>query len=164
MLGVNPDNSEWYTPPYLLERVYSVMSIDLDPASPFPPVVRCKKYFTVEDDGLSKEWFGNVFLNPPYGREISKWISKLCDSWIYGYVRNAIVLVPVKSDTRWFDSLADISSYFVTLKGRVKYVHPKLGVCTAGTFPSCVFLVSFDDDIKRSFCESFYDLGLIWSR
>lgn len=163
LLGVNPNNSEWYTLPEFLELVYSIMSIDLDPCSPVVPTVRCKKFYTAADDGLTKEWEGNVFLNPPYGRDISKWIDKLVSSYLFGRVSNCIALVPVKSDTRWFYELSEVCNYFVTLRGRIKFIHPDYGVRTSGTFPSGVFLLSSDPDMQRSFYDAFYEKGIIWS-
>jgi hypothetical protein len=60
---------EWYTPPDYIELARKVMgAIDLDPASSDKAqvCVQAKSYFTVADDGLTKEWKGAVWLNPPY--------------------------------------------------------------------------------------------------
>ena len=37
MIATTPEDCEYYTPPELLEKVYQVMPITLDPASPPPP-------------------------------------------------------------------------------------------------------------------------------
>lgn len=81
MKAITPDDCEWYTPPEILDLIYQVMDIDLDPASPYPATVLARKHYTKEMDGLSKPWRGNVFLNPPYGREVSLWIDKLEHEW-----------------------------------------------------------------------------------
>jgi hypothetical protein len=76
---VKPDNqiaipqksNEWYTPARYVEAARAVMgSIDLDPAScaMANQVVKAKRYYTIEDNGLSKPWHGNIWLNPPYGK------------------------------------------------------------------------------------------------
>lgn len=59
MIAITPDECEFYTPPHILEKVYNVFDIDLDPCCPLnsKPVV-AKQYFTKEDDGLSKDWHG----------------------------------------------------------------------------------------------------------
>ena len=74
-------HSEYYTPPPVAEMAREVMgSIDLDPCSNkyAQKYIKAKEFWTKKDDGLSKEWFGNVWLNPPYiYKEIDKWIDKL---------------------------------------------------------------------------------------
>ncbi len=66
---------EWLTPPDILR---SLGEFDLDPCSPITrPWDTAKTHFSVLDNGLLKEWFGRVWLNPPYGREVSKWLNKL---------------------------------------------------------------------------------------
>jgi hypothetical protein len=55
----------------------------LDPCSPIKrPWETAENYFTIEDDGLNQEWFDRVWLNPPYGKAMAKWIEKLAR---YGY-------------------------------------------------------------------------------
>ena len=60
------ETDERYTP----EWIFSTLNVefDLDPCSPIGgiPYAPIKNYYTVEDDGLSKEWFGNVWVNPPF--------------------------------------------------------------------------------------------------
>lgn len=62
------DSPEWYTPTFIVEPARTCMgSIDLDPASHEEAniLIKAKKFYTVEDDGLKQPWFGNVFINPP---------------------------------------------------------------------------------------------------
>ena len=64
-------SNEWYTPSKYIEAAREVMgSIDLDPASCAMAnrTVRATTYYTKEQDGLTLPWYGNVWLNPPYGR------------------------------------------------------------------------------------------------
>ena len=42
--------------------------------------VKCEKYYRSEEDGLKQEWKGICWMNPPYGREIGKWIKKAFSS------------------------------------------------------------------------------------
>ena len=65
-------HDSWYTPFDLLCKIRQVFTgnqIDLDPCS--DPIaqqtVQAMTYFTKESDGLSKDWFGRVFVNPPFG-------------------------------------------------------------------------------------------------
>ncbi len=71
---------EFYTPERILERVraYFGGQIDLDPATADSNPTKARRFFTAKDDGLSHDWSGyNAFVNPPYGREIRKWVAKI---------------------------------------------------------------------------------------
>jgi hypothetical protein len=82
MIAIDPYDMEWYTPPEILNSVYEVLStITLDPCSPVIPTVEAQTYYTVEDNGLVLPWFGNVFMNPPYGRDIPQWVNKFIKEW-----------------------------------------------------------------------------------
>ena len=64
----NSGNNEWYTPGYIIEAAKKVLgTIDLDPASSdiANSIIKANIYYTIENDGLTKEWFGNIWLNPP---------------------------------------------------------------------------------------------------
>ena len=57
---------EWYTPPEIFQALGC--EFDLDPCHPNAKTyVPCKKYYTKEHDGLLKEWYGKVWMNPPFG-------------------------------------------------------------------------------------------------
>jgi hypothetical protein len=118
-----------------VERVLG--EIDLDPAScPLAQeTVRAKRFFTKEDDGLRQEWFGRIFLNPPYARGvIDRFVEKLLTEYLAGKVTAAIVLTNSFTDTRWFHALANAGAIFCFTKGRIKFykadgtiVHPMRG-------------------------------------
>jgi DNA N-6-adenine-methyltransferase Dam len=98
--------NEWYTPKEYIDAACDVLgSIDLDPASSAlaQRTVRATAYFTIDDDGLTKEWRGRVWLNPPYTQpEIAGFIAKLIAEHYAGRVIEAIVLTHNYSDTEWF--------------------------------------------------------------
>ena len=83
-------------------------TIDLDPASCelANSVVKAKRYFTIEDDGLSKAWTGRIFLNPPYNKGVLvRFINKLCDEIAAGHCAEAILITRASTDTLWFKKL-----------------------------------------------------------
>ena len=79
------------------EILYSLGHFDLDPCAPcIRPWPMATIHYTVEDDGLSKEWHGRVWCNPPYGSEVSKWLKKL-------YKHNdGIALIFARTETNMF--------------------------------------------------------------
>lgn len=109
---------EWYTPLWLLRLARQALGgIDLDPASCFKAnvTVKATTYFTKVDNGLKRQWQGNVWLNPPFARDltqpnnkrsvIEKWIRKCQSEYLVGRVQQAIILTTIRTDTPWFEIL-----------------------------------------------------------
>ena len=68
--------NEWATPQNFFDLLDNEFNFTLDPCST-KENAKCQKFYTKEDDGLSKDWVGEkVFMNPPYSRELPKWIKK----------------------------------------------------------------------------------------
>lgn len=132
------DTSEHYSPAWVLEKVSAVMGgIDLDPCSNSHenPSVPAQTHFTRADDGLSREWHGCVFMNPPYGAEIDKWTKKLTDEITAGRVSQAIALVPARTDTAWWNDLVNTGWPVVHFfKGRLRFSEARNGA----PFPSAL--------------------------
>ena len=69
---------EWETPQDLFDKLDKEFNFVLDPCAT-EDNAKCKNYLTKQNDGLSYPWLefdGPVFMNPPYGREIGKWVEK----------------------------------------------------------------------------------------
>lgn len=81
---------------------------------------KCKKFYTEEDDGLSKSWENErVFMNPPYGRHISEWMAKaLSEARDNGAL--VVCFVPARVDTQWWHNFAVKASDIRFPIGRVK--------------------------------------------
>jgi DNA N-6-adenine-methyltransferase (Dam) len=118
------DSPEWYTPSDIIKAVLDVMGvIDLDPCSNShdTPTVPARILYTKDDDGLSKQWKGKTYLNPPYGTVIGMWTNKLIDAYKSGGVPEAIALLPGRIDTNWFSPLYE---YLICIiKGRVQFAN-----------------------------------------
>jgi hypothetical protein len=108
--------NEWLTPP---EIVKSLGDFDLDPCAPLNrPWDTAKKHYTIDDDGLNQEWKGRVWLNPPYGAEISKWLCKLSN---HG---NGMTLIFARTETKFFfDYVWDKANALFFFKGRLYFHH-----------------------------------------
>lgn len=125
-VSYNSGNNEWYTPKEIIETVRDMMgSIDVDPASSeiANKVVKAECFYTAEDDGLSKKWFGNVWLNPPYASDlIGKFADKLVNE--FENYSQAVVLVNNATETEWFNKIIGIGSAVCFPRGRVKFYKP----------------------------------------
>lgn len=119
-------DEESYTPKEYLASARTVMGvIDLDPASnPMAQEnVGADRYFTVDDDGLTQEWAGNVWMNPPYtARVINRFIDKLVDHYEAGEVTQAIVLTNNNTDTSWFHQGANAAAAVCFTAGRINFL------------------------------------------
>ncbi len=124
----NTGYNEWYTPEEYIKAARKVMGgIDLDPASSKEAntVVKAKRIFTAEQDGLQQEWKGRVYMNPPYTAGlVSKFIDKMVESVSSNQVTEAVVLVNNATETSWFYQLIQIASAVCFLRGRVKFWQP----------------------------------------
>jgi phage N-6-adenine-methyltransferase len=122
--------AEWYTPRDLLailEKAYGKFT--LDPCATAENAV-CECFFTKEQDGLSQKWFGNVFMNPPYGREIGKWVRKAYEE-TDGNCEQVVCLLPARTDTAWFHDYC--------AKGKIEFLRGRLkfgGSKNSAPFPS----------------------------
>jgi len=149
---------EHYTPREIIDAVIACLGeIDLDPCSNShnDPNVPASEHYTADDDGLAQEWYGRIYMNPPYGREIGVWVEKLVSEHKAGRTIEAIALVPARPDTQWWQQLRDFPACFVT--GRLKFG----GLEDSAPFPSAVFYLGNDID---PFFYAFEHLGDIWQR
>ena len=128
------NSNEWETPQNFFDKLNKEFNFTLDPAASHDNA-KCSTYFTEMDDGLSKTWKGHVvFCNPPYGREIGKWVKKARqESYEHGIT--VVMLIPARTDTRyWHDEIFPYASDIRFIKGRLKFGDAK----NAAPFPSAV--------------------------
>ncbi len=148
-----------YTPKLYVEASRAVLGIiDLDPASDAQAqqTVDAEKFFTAEDDGLKHEWQGNVFLNPPYHRELlPDFVDKLIEELKAGRVKQAIMLTNNSTDTEWFRKAAEAANTVCFTNGRIAFTTPA-GIEVAPTQGQAFFY--FGPDVKK-FVEVFRKIG-----
>jgi phage N-6-adenine-methyltransferase len=120
--GIN----EWHTPEEYIDAAREVLgNIDLDPASNADAqrIIRAARYYTKDDDGLTKEWRGTVFLNPPYAQpQMSDFVAKLIADYQAGHVTAAIPLTHAFTDTAWFQAAIKAARVFCLTRGRIRFV------------------------------------------
>jgi DNA N-6-adenine-methyltransferase (Dam) len=126
-------NNEWHTPQEFVDLARAVLGIiDLDPASNAVAqrTVKAKTYFTAARNGLTKEWRGRVYLNPPFSQSlIAPFVAKLIAERRAGNVTEAIMLTNNYTDTEWFHSAAAAADAICFTKGRVRYEDPEGNPC-----------------------------------
>lgn len=83
---MSSNTCEWATPQKFFDELNEKWHFELDVCAT-PENAKCKRYFTKEEDGLQQEWKGICYMNPPYGREIPKWVKKAYESTIGGVLR-----------------------------------------------------------------------------
>lgn len=118
----------WSTPQDFFDKLNEEFGFDVDVCA-LPSNAKCDKYYTPLDDGLSQKWEGVCWCNPPYGREIGKWVKK-------AYQSDAIVvmLLPARTDTKWFHDYIYGKAEIRFIKGRLKFGDSK----NAAPFPSMI--------------------------
>lgn len=129
---------EWETPQDFFDKLNKEFNFTLDVCAT-KENAKCFFFFTREDDGLSFNWGGHkCWCNPPYGREISKWVEKASKSDF------CVMLLPARTDTRWFWNYIYENSHAEIrfIKGRLKFGGSK----NSAPFPSMV--VVFDNLTK----------------
>lgn len=130
-------SDEWETPQSFFNKLNKTYKFTLDPCSTSESA-KCEKYYTLEDDGLSKSWKNEtVFVNPPYGK-IKDWVKKSHDESINnGAV--VVMLIPARTDTRyWHDYIMEEADSIYFVRGRLKFGNSP----NSAPFPSAV--VVFD--------------------
>lgn len=153
------ETPEHYTPREIIDAAVACLGrISLDPCSNAHgdhANVPAAQHFTREDDGLSREWHGTVYMNPPYGREIDAWVAKLVEEHKAGRVTQAIALLPGRIDTQWCKRLRDYMRCHV--EGRLTFI----GNDDPAPFPSVVFYLG-EDEAQFIYC--FAEFGDIFQR
>jgi len=134
-------SAEWETPQDFYDKLDQVWGFTLDPCC-VPSSAKCKKYFTIKDDGLSKDWSGHrVFMNPPYGRSVGKWVKKAYEE---GQKENTCVvcLLPARTCTKWFHEYCMKGHAIHFVKGRLKFKNQVISKTkiSPAPFPSMVVI------------------------
>lgn len=128
------NSEEWETPQLLFDELNRKFDFQLDVCATAHNA-KCAEYYTKETDGLSHPWKMRNWMNPPYGREIVKWVERANAESIKGGVLT-VALLPARTDTRWFDAYcAHWHKNFI--RGRLQFTLPD-GKTGSAPFPSMI--------------------------
>lgn len=127
-------SDEWETPKDVFERLNEEFGFNLDPCATMENR-KCDMYYTKKDDGLTKNWGGyTVFCNPPYS-QIAKWVEK-CYREGCKDKTTVVMLIPSRTDTRYFHDYILNRAEIRFIKGRLKFSDSKTGA----PFPSMIVI------------------------
>lgn len=120
---------EWYTPPELFELMDT--DFNMDPAMPESGAewVPAAEYIRRPNDGLAQPWIGSVWLNPPYGRDLPRFVNRMVG---HG---DGVMLVPARTETAWFQHAAKNATAINFLSDRIHFIRDD-GVQARASFGS----------------------------
>ena len=126
------ERHDWETPQFLFDGLNAEFGFELDVCATAENA-KCRRFFTLADDGLAQVWTGVCWMNPPYGRDIEMWMKKAFHSSEMGAL--VACLVPARTDTRWWHKYS--------MRGEIRYLRGRLkfGNCeNSAPFPSAVVI------------------------
>jgi phage N-6-adenine-methyltransferase len=123
---------QWATPQAFFDQWNEIFRFTLDVCADAANA-KCARYFTREDNGLAQDWGQDVcWMNPPYGREIGRWVAKAYRESRAG--ATVVCLLPARTDTAWWHDYIIPMAKVTFIRGRLKF-----GDATSGApFPSAV--------------------------
>ncbi|MBM7592275.1 DNA N-6-adenine-methyltransferase [Brevibacillus fulvus] len=131
--GMFTSNTDlWETPQDFFDKLNEEFGFELDVCA-LPENAKCERYFTPDTNGLAQEWTGVCWMNPPYGRQIGKWVQKAYESSLKG--ATVVCLVPARTDARWWHDYC--------MKGEIRLVRGRLkfgGSKWNAPFPNAVVI------------------------
>ncbi len=123
---------DYETPQFLFDGLNAEFGFDIDVCAT-PDTAKCKRFFRPEDDALTLDWNGTCFMNPPYGRQIGKFMCKAFEESRKG--ATVVCLVPARTDTLWWHKYA--------MRGEVRFLRGRLRFgdsSNSAPFPSAVVI------------------------
>jgi phage N-6-adenine-methyltransferase len=136
-------DDEWGTPPEVWRPLSrAVGGFDLDPASGAEPVPIADTRYTKEDDGLSQQWFGNVWVNPPYSNP-GDWIEKAVEQHRQENTDIILMLVPARTNTNYWSNYATCADFVCFYDHKLKFLQS--GERAPDYLPSAVALLVFGE-------------------
>lgn len=109
---------EWPTPDSLFASLNQEFAFTLDPCASVDNA-KCERFFDKGIDGLSQEWTGSVFMNPPYGRAIKDWVRKAYEASRKG--ATVVCLIPARTDTAYWHDYVMRASEVRFIKRRLNF-------------------------------------------
>lgn len=134
---LSSDKMDWATPQAFYDALDEEFCFTVDVCAEAWNA-KHERFWTVQDDALSLSWDGEVcFMNPPYGREIGKWVAKAHQEAERG--ATVVALIPARTDTAYWHDHIQGKAEVRFVRGRIKFERPD-GVRDPAPFPSAVIV------------------------
>jgi phage N-6-adenine-methyltransferase len=129
----NGNGRHWATPSEVFDPLHAEFGFTLDPCAT-AETAKCSTFYTEADNGLVQDWsVHRVFMNPPYGREVSAWTRKARDEAVRGAL--VVGLLPASCDLKWWHE--DIVG-----RAEVRYIRGRVRFLTGGPYRASGFFPS----------------------
>ena len=146
-LALRSELSNWRTPDWLFEALNNHFNFQADVCANDTNYL-CDKYFTMEKSCFDNDWDYMNFMNPPYGRQIGKFIERAYLQWTR-HGRMTVALLPSRTDTKWFHNYIYNKSDYYFVRGRLRFNDQP----NHAPFPSMIVLWGVEDPLA---------LNLMW--
>lgn len=140
------NKEDWETPQNFYDRLNAEYHFKWDLAAS-DDNAKCNCYFTRDDNSLKQDWAGlsgNLFLNPPYGRQLKLWVRKAATTKLKAK-QNLVMLIPSRTDTSYWHDYIFNHAEIGFLRGRLKFEVGGVGGDSA-PFPSAIVIYKGDGD------------------
>lgn len=112
-------SDEYYTPQWIFQALNIKFDLDVSAPEGGVPWLPAEHYYTIEDDGLAQDWFGKVWMNPPYSKP-TPWVNKFIQ---HG---NGVALLPFMK-SKWFETIWNKADLIVALPTNMRFQHKEMG-------------------------------------
>lgn len=109
----------WLTPPDLYAALDREFNFTLDACADSPEQAQCRNFYSPATS-LSCHWHGRVWLNPPYGRLIHRWVHKAHNEVQSFHASLVCALLPVRTDTHWWEDYVTAADVWY-IPGRLSF-------------------------------------------
>ncbi len=151
----------WRTPQWLIDGIEKYKNISLDPCAGAETEIGDINYRLEDgDDGLQEEWFGTVFVNPPFTQK-NEWLSKALDE--RENTDLIMFLTPDSTDVQswWHGKIVPNADYVWFSYGRMNYIDPDKGEVDNTQKPTFGTAISMYGDVPDELLQFFDEEGWV---
>lgn len=124
---------DWGTPDHVFDQLNRTYRFTLDAAASAENT-KCERFIDEAQDAFKTPWTGRVWLNPPYGRALARWVERAFEQSQSEDVEHVVVLIPARTDTRYWHDFVMRSHQVFLVKGRIRFE----GAPASAPFPSAI--------------------------
>jgi phage N-6-adenine-methyltransferase len=117
---MSKDSDEYYTPQWIFKALNIKFDLDVSAPKNGVPWLPAQNHYSIEDNGLTQDWYGKVWMNPPYSKP-TPWINRFIE---HG---NGVALLPFMK-SKWFELIWEKADLIVALPTNLKFEHREMGL------------------------------------